>query len=196
MTLDEQLGLFFKNPFVYQEPPGTFSVLHLLRRDIRVCLGTLPGATGQALWPGAMAILAGVDLLAKFWRGDDGHKPGEVGDRFRDFIAEYFPKTDASALYQLRNALLHSFGLYSASEGIEYRFVLTADGRRPLVRSRRIGRKSTFCVDILSLAEDFEKAIEAYRAALSSRQSLQSKFSKMLPKYGTIQIGSHKGCAS
>ena len=68
----------------------------------------------RALWPGAMAMLAGIDLLAKFFAGCD--RPGKVGERFLLFIEQFFVgmhSTDREVIYQLRNSLLHSFGLYS-----------------------------------------------------------------------------------
>jgi hypothetical protein len=37
----------------------------------------------QAVWPSAMAILAGVDLLGNFYAANDA--TGRVGDRFRGF---------------------------------------------------------------------------------------------------------------
>jgi hypothetical protein len=41
----------------------------------------------QAVWPSAMAILAGVDLLGKFYAGNDA--TGRVGDRFRGFLEAF-----------------------------------------------------------------------------------------------------------
>jgi hypothetical protein len=41
----------------------------------------------QAVWPGAMAIFAGVDLLGKFYAGNDA--TDRVGDRFRGFLEAF-----------------------------------------------------------------------------------------------------------
>jgi hypothetical protein len=41
----------------------------------------------QAVWPSAMAILAGVDSLGKFYAGNDA--TGRVGDRFRGFLEAF-----------------------------------------------------------------------------------------------------------
>ena len=116
--------LFFLSPLTGLTTPNDFGVLYLLRRDINLCMG----GSCQALWPAAMGMLAGVDLLAKFLEGSDA--TGKVRDRFRSFVGRFFGlnPTDQEVLYQLRNALLHSFGLYSKTpQGKVYRFFLTDD---------------------------------------------------------------------
>jgi hypothetical protein len=70
-----EADLFFMSPRTRRSVPNEFSVLYLLRRDIGTCMG-VDADTGQpvahqALWPGAMAMLAGIDLLAKFYAGKD-----------------------------------------------------------------------------------------------------------------------------
>jgi hypothetical protein len=74
-------SLFFENPATDRSPPGDFGLLYLLRRDINQCM------EHEILWPGAMAILAGTDLLGKFMAGEDEKA---VGLRFRSFIMRYF----------------------------------------------------------------------------------------------------------
>ena len=116
--------------------PADYGVLYLLRRDVCVCLGRDPTSgvhtSHRALLPGAMAILVGIDLLAKFYKGKQDSR---VGDRFREFVCRYFQPIspgDEETIYQLRNSLLHSFGLYSKTKKGEYHFLLTAEegGRR------------------------------------------------------------------
>ena len=72
-----------------------------------------------------MAVMAGVDLVAKFLEGKDNTS---VGGRFRKFLEQCFKlasQSDREIIYQLRNSLLHSFGLYSEdSTGRIYRFSL------------------------------------------------------------------------
>lgn len=54
-----------------------------------------------AEWPGAMAMLAGIDLRATFFAGCD--RVGEVGERFRDFVGRFFPglnQSDREVIYQ------------------------------------------------------------------------------------------------
>jgi hypothetical protein len=135
-----------------------------------------------ALWPGTMGILAGVDLLAKFYAGNDTDK---VGPRFQVFVKAFFqPLTsgDDEAIYQLRNAMLHSFGLYSKAKTKTYHFVL---GQK--LPSFISYQAPEYCiVDINALHQRFESAIGAYQEQLESSPDLQCKFTAMFPNYGFI----------
>jgi hypothetical protein len=186
----QQAAMFFENPWVYRAPPGQYGILFLLRRDINSCLGTEAGLQNrtnrQIPWPGAMGIFAGIDLLAKFFAGEDG--PG-MGNRFKAFVEQFFhlPPSEAETLYQLRNSMLHSFGLYSRGQGgAVYRFTLVSCGARPLIRHTL---PDQYLVDVISLHEDFEKAVEEYRQALPDDRTLQQNFTAMFPNYGAIPIG-------
>src|SRR5689334_11965232 len=111
------INSFFMAPSTPPVVPGVLSQLYLLRRDISTCFSIDPDNGGQlstqALWPGVMAICAGIDLLGKFLAGNDDI--GGVGPRFRTFLTTFFgiSQNEATTVYQLRNSLLHSFGLYS-----------------------------------------------------------------------------------
>lgn len=96
----------------------TFSNLNLLHRDIYTCFNINPNDLqstigSSALWPGTMAIFAGIDLLAKFYSGNDDYKKSRQA--FKDYTYEFIDQAYVEELYQLRNALLHSFGLYSVN---------------------------------------------------------------------------------
>jgi hypothetical protein len=183
--------LFFFPPRTEICAPNSFGVLYLLRRDIDLCMGIHP-TTGQpvnyqALWPGAMAILAGVDLLAKFFAGSDD--TGKVGERFRLFLDRFFALTssaDRDVIYQLRNSLLHSFGLYSQGAGKVYRFFLTSRRTGSLISHNP---PDQYYVDLGVLHHEFEKAVDAYRTALDCDPGLQASFATMFGKYGRVYIG-------
>ena len=133
-----------------------------------------------------MAILAGIDLVAKFFKGDD--TLGRGGKRFREFVTTYFqPITpgDEETIYQLRNALLHSFGLYSPTRTKTYRFFLS-ENRAPLVQ---ILAKDIYQVDLLTLHQAFENALRKFGADLNNDATLQVNFLKMITNYGAIHIG-------
>jgi hypothetical protein len=186
--------LFFTSPRATVDPPNWFGTLYLLRRDIDLCMGVDP-TTGQsaslrAEWPGAMAMLGGIDLLAKFFKGVDG---GGVGVRFREFIGRFFAgvsSTDSEVIYQLRNSLLHSFGLYSSvlKKGAQvrvYRFVLTSHGAGALVSHKP---PNQYYVDLRVLHREFENGVAAYCAALDSDPKLQGNFAAMFNNYGRVRI--------
>ncbi|RJP69535.1 MAG: hypothetical protein C4532_10875 [Candidatus Abyssobacteria bacterium SURF_17] len=188
---DSKADLFFEDPRHHRSPPGNYGVLHLLRRDIYRCFDwNLSEKAEQKrdpiLWPGGMAILAGIDLLAKFHEGDDAI--GCVGQRFRDFVGRYFQPLcakDEETIYQLRNSLLHSFGLYSRTKTTEYRFVLSAS-REQLVQQISVGN---YQVDLVTLFERFEGSVQRYGVDLNADAELQTNFCRMFSKYGSIRIG-------
>jgi hypothetical protein len=188
-SLVSDIDLFFEDPANVPSSSRAYGVLYLLRRDIRICLGIDP-STGssieyQAIWPGAMAIMAGIDVLGKFLAGSD--RIGKSGRRFRGFVKEYFQPIspdDAKTIYQLRNAVLHSFGLYSKPGNRIYRFVLTAE-HGPLVQNRE---SDSYWVDVLALHNKFEIAVAGYEADLRTDKNLQNRFSAMFPKYGRTHI--------
>ncbi len=189
-----KIDLFFEDPAILRRPPGRYSVLYLLRRDINTCMGIDPDRPNcQALWPGAMAIFAGIDLLGKFLAGDDSFRSGKSSTRFKNFVRTYFQavsQENAAIIYQLRNSLLHSFGLYSMdSQGNEYIFTLIdSQTQGPLVRDLGSGH---YLVDIRTLHNLFETAITNYEADLKKDSSLQDNFAAMFPKYGVVDIGRH-----
>jgi hypothetical protein len=183
-----KIDLFFEDPAICHNPPRLYSVLYLLRRDISYCIGSDP-SSGKALFPAAMAILAGIDLMAKFFKGSD--RRGEVGQRFRDFVKKYFrpiSSTDADTIYQLRNALLHSFGLYSKSGSRVYNFAL-AQVQGSLVQP--LGNDK-YLVDVRTLHNGFEIAIAKYQTDLMADETLQARFREMYPTYGTVYISRSK----
>ena len=138
-----------------------------------------------AQWPGAMAILAGVDLLAKFYSGVDR---GPVGTRFKAFLqSKYFNNlnsTDAYILYHLRNSLLHSFGLYSFGRNREYWFTLVAKDDPLIV----IVKTDHYKIDVLALYEKFESGVELYVTDLKSDPGLQNKYFLLFHKYGSVYM--------
>jgi hypothetical protein len=187
----EDADLFFFPPCIEVAPPNWFGVLYLLRRDIDLCMGIDP-TTGQpvdyrAEWPGAMTIMAGIDLLAKFYAGSD---TGKVGDRFYSFLNQCFARltpADRKVIYQLRNSLLHSFGLYSKdNKGKVYRFFLTGHGSGPLVS---FSPPEQYNVDLRVLHREFERAVADYQAKLEADTKLQNGLAAMFGNYGRIYIG-------
>jgi hypothetical protein len=184
-TIRDDISLFFTDPSVEPEPLGKFSVLYLLRRDIKQCI-----TSGQILWPATMAILAGADLLGKFYAGKDDYR--FASHRFREFVGRYFlPITpeDAETIYQLRNALLHSFGLYSKTRnGTVYYFTLIPDRvERLVIRPQR--SPDEYLISIPGLHDRFESAVRGYHEELLADADLQKNFSRMFPFYGAVGIG-------
>jgi hypothetical protein len=185
-TFAHQALKFFEDPAVDHPPPYEYSVLYLLRRDIAYCMGDDPSSV-KALFPGVIGIFAGIDLLAKFCAGSD---TSSVGRRFRRFVGQYFGPLSSrqqEILYQLRNALMHSFGLYAFDRQRKrtYRFEL-CDGSGPLLEP---AADDWFRIHVRTLYEAFEEAVEAYRQDLQRDEALKAKFTAMFPRYGWIARG-------
>ena len=180
LTTADAIHLFFEDPNIFRAPPGNFGILYLLRRDIEQCLAS------KIQWPCAMAVMAGIDLLAKFFTGRD--QSGDVGRRFQFFVKEYFHCTESEGrlIYQLRNSLLHSFGLYFEDPlGTPRRFQLQAGVGKPLIEREDGGK---YRVDLPTLHQRFESAVEKYRQDLFRHSTLENNFAQMFSKYGCIPI--------
>jgi hypothetical protein len=186
---------FFQDPLVERATEQTLaksahSTLCSLRGDIDFCmqidrLNQKPlDVLSRAVWPGAMTIMAGIDLLAKFYEGNDDTSPrGIVGTRFRAFLAKFLGvnQSDQDILYKLRNSLVHSFGISAIIEGSH---IDLAFGQYQLVVSQCSPDRKA--VDLWVLYLRFEKAVYAYRDAVTFDSTLQRNFAKMFSKYGSF----------
>lgn len=183
----KNIGIFFHDPKTSIQPPNNFGVLYLLRRDIYRCLGyntdTWKIERESILWPATMTVLAGIDLLSKFYKGDDS--TNEVGQRFKVFYEKYFDSTNAENIYQLRNSMLHSFGLVSKTKKKIIWFMVSGS-HDPLIVQLS---ENHFKIDLLTLLDKFEESIEKYKKDLLKNDLLQIKFECMFKLYGTVFIG-------
>ena len=210
--IGSKIAHFFTAPAVDPATLGMIkSTLYLLRRDVNFCLGIdhETGAhdptQGRAIFPGVMTIMAGWDLLGKFLAGDDDpyHR---VGARLQAFIQRYvrtvtcdaLTNAQAWCLWQLRNCMLHSFGLLAkVNDARQFadvvRFVLAEDGMDVIVVGRTGGaeRDWTAVVDYWKLHAQFEQSIVAYRRELENPASggdLRNHFDRMWTDYGRTKI--------
>lgn len=183
------MEFFFQDPRDFNEHQGAYSTLFLLRRDILTSFGINPNDNSkikyQVLFPRAMAIMAGIDLLSKFYFTDNDVQGNKSGDRFKGYIDKYIDTTNKEVLYQLRNSLLHSFGLYSKDrQGKEYNFILNQSPTSFISTTDY----RNYYISIVKLLEKFENSIISYSAELSNDSVLQTNFNQMFVKYGQIGI--------
>lgn len=184
-NLQNDIALFFRQPNDFDSKSGIHSTLYLLRRDTSMCFGYDPNNNQkinfEALFPATMAVMAGIDLVAKFLYSDKT----SVRKRFKDYVFKYIDITFSEELFQLRNSIVHSFGLYSeGKEGKIYHFVL-AKGIEKLIQQ---ATPSTYYIDIELLWKQFEKSILLYQKELVTSLDLQKIFMDMYPKYGTVTM--------
>jgi len=191
--IDKNIDFFFESPNKWIEGRKKYSNLYLLRRDIYQCFGFNPTSGNKidysVLWPGTMSVLAGIDLLSKYYYGQDDL--GCVGDRFRGYIKEYFSinEDDAKIIYQLRNSLLHSFGLYSYKiidkKRMGFFFAVYENGGKLVSKIK----ENSYGIDIITLWKVFEKSILLYYCDLRNDDKLKKNFGKMFPFYSITIIG-------
>lgn len=179
--------LFFQDPKAHDRNQGRYSTLYLLRRDISMCFGIDPSTETpiqyQVLFPGVMAILAGIDLLAKFYCGSD--RINEVGKRFKSFVVEYIDSKYSEELYQLRNSLLHSFGLYTvARKNRKYNFILHQGYDALVITNDNLN----YFVSVHLLRMQFELAVKRFRGDIDGSEELKRQFDSMYPRYGCIGL--------
>lgn len=168
-----------------------FSNLTLLRRDINTCFGINPNDVNSklgysALWPGTMTILAGIDLLAKFYAGDDAFENSKPRQRFIDYVTKYIDGQYFEEIYQLRNSLLHSFGLFSeGKKSKEYKFILSQD-KSFFIKSND---GTTYCISVSNLRDKFEQSIINFEKDYHNMES-NKEFDRLFQKYGSTEIKS------
>ena len=194
--LNENISQFFYDPKIPPKPPGHFSTLYLLRRDAAKCMGKNPNTYeqqseaefSQALWPGLMAVFAGIDLLAKFYKDDD---QGPIGERFEAYVEKFIcpdhPEWKKS-LWKLRNAVMHSFGLYGGKvNGKEERYLLTAGGGIVNIPDETPTQR-TIHFDILRIWTSFEEHLSEFQAWVIAHEK-NPHLESLLINYGFTAVG-------
>ncbi|MDA8377328.1 MAG: hypothetical protein M0Z50_09785 [Planctomycetia bacterium] len=193
-SYNDKLNFFFRSPRDAPQSGQSFSQLYLLRRDIDTCFGIDPNTGNHtphcsAIWPGVMTVLTGVDLLGQFMVGTD---KGEVGVRFQSFLQKYMliSESESVIIYQLRNALLHTFGLYAEKTNRDgkvtatYRFTLGGNVPKLLT----VISPDHYQVDVQRLRERFETSVGKYaqelRDQITTNPSVpKDNFQEMFDKY-------------
>ena len=208
MTVDEKIQFFFKLPVVPASEAGItevvanypgetckkFSTLYLLRKDMANCFSGSP-----MYWLGAIAMLSGIDLMAKLYAGTD--TVNFIRTRFKNFVNDRM-NGEGDDVWRLRNALMHSYGVFfdvpdpagAGAPSIDKRFRLTAHAVPPASGYTgnlfNIGAAPNVLeIDIMNLKSRFESSIVSYKAHLEANPADKAaKFEPMFEKYGWIYI--------
>jgi hypothetical protein len=184
--------LFFDNPSS-KIHPKKYSPLHLLRRQIRICFSIDPENQAQAIWPGAMATLAGIELLGAYCKGD---KQGK-GSSFLEFCKTYLDLSpeESEIIYMLRNAFVHTHGLVarndinsSPNKGKLYKYKVSYCEEHWLITGITSAEREVFSiVNLCELYKRFENAIEKYHKKILSDEKIAENFSKTFKFLGVIE---------
>lgn len=196
LSTDQQKEMFFRDPIEVPEPTGYFGTLYLLRRDLNDMREKTPN---HALWPRAMVILAGIDLLAKFYKNADNSDRGSIGTRYKEFVGKFITRDDnakspnTKAVYMCRNALLHNFGWYAINqEGTEeYRFTLSRSEDNWIVE-KSADSAVDWKLNILKLEQSFDASIVEYKKLIDDKSKTSVSFPSgngIFEKYGWMYIG-------
>jgi hypothetical protein len=202
-------GLFFEAPEAADhEFLNNKSTLRLLRREIQMCFfdaGVRSEAEAVASAEGserrvfatASLCMTGLDLLAKFWAGDDGAGRNKQMPRFTAFSRRYIAQggsllsTDqAQGLYFARSAMVHSFGPFHRGED-RLSFHVSHPARETaltVTKSRTPDgkRDKLYTLYIRGLYAAFVGSIARYREDLERDSELQHRFQMMYPRYGSV----------
>jgi len=206
--IDQSINKFFEDTTKNHDTSKDiyeFSILYLLVRDIQTCLNINPTIklkekfncehcnreiNVRSQWPAIMGILAGIDLLGKFYDGSNSNYRGEVGRRFKKFLKKFFNinEKESDALYNLRNSMLHSFGLYSDS----YKFMLIESKYKKFIEFKTMRTPPPAEIAIINvekLYNKFIKSISLYKNSLKRNRNLKQNFENMFPYYGISKHG-------
>lgn len=176
---------FFRHPNKTPVVPGDNSTFCLLRRDLNTLSETSPKGM---LWPRAMIVMAGIDLMAKFKYNSDRISRGAIGKRYIDFCHKYIVDSgtnrnrDADLMWQLRNAMLHSFGVYS-DKGTGHRFLLDYAPGNLLIDINAGGR---YVINLKVLFKRFQSSIIQFNQDATANPNQLTQ--QMFDKYGFIHI--------
>ena len=110
----QKIDIFFRDPEFPKEE--TFSSLYKLRSDLHRCLFSQNCEDGPLLWPAAMLMLAGIDLMSSFYSGKPiDQRLCDIGQRYTLFCSECFTfedqANDPDVLWKFRCALLHDYSI-------------------------------------------------------------------------------------
>jgi hypothetical protein len=215
------LEFFFESPTLSQARhirENRVSTLYLLRRELQECLRGQSLEDGDYLpedhliidsdnclpFSSVMIIMSGIDLLAKFYAGEDCRDrdkstgKSKIELRFTDFLKQMggFTQDEADRLYKVRNSLVHSFGFYHRDPNKKGKFVLRRQALqkshlRPVHKCKPVQYSHNhWIVCIIHLHQRFMLSIKNYRSTLTGTGSREprKKFTRMLWRYGIIAV--------
>jgi hypothetical protein len=195
---------FFLSPCPKEQLPeelrktGCRPTLHLLRRDLEHLYKPerefydVEADKHKAPFLACIGIMSGFDMLSKFYAPMKQKKQNNR-KRFVTFATKIAKhnKRDANLMWDLRNALAHSYSLTLRGKNPGARITLTTGAQEGhwVTRTYRGGQRY-LTVNFWELKSAFLKAITAYRDELlaPTRKTLRTRFTDYFNSDGYITV--------
>jgi hypothetical protein len=191
--LQAQIREMFRDPIHFEKLPQ-FSVLYLLRRDIDSAFdydrkNPFRNPEVRALFLGISGLLTGIDLMSKFASGNLTRN--HVGGRYRSYLQTYFENCDAATanvLYEFRNAIIHTYGLYTDNYTFQIGFKYNPTALPSVFQYVHQVAGSEYAVYGFDLLYAFDRSLERYAVALENDSTLQHNFQRAFAVFGMTGI--------
>lgn len=208
-TFEEAHKAFFLPPCPIDSLPdelkesGCRPTLHLLRRDLEHLYKTeaefydAEADKHKAPFLACIGIMSGFDMLSQFYAPKDRNNR----KRFVAFLTKVagHKKRNANLMWDLRNALAHTYSLVLEGHNPKARITLTTGAQEGywVTRTYRGGRRY-LTVNFWEFKDAFLKAVASYRDELKieKRSKLRARFTRRFNSHGYItilKIGKKKG---
>jgi len=194
---DDFKKIFFRDP---SEPPldEYNSPLYSLRRDINICLNQSEKNKEIAIWPAALLILIGIDLMSSYFPSTKITQ----GGKFRDFCAHFLGLNSKKrqALWNFRCSLAHNYGLNVIIRNDKYEITNTyklgvtyEETDTELIQSN--GPDYDFLISIYILRKEFEQSIKGFQTEMESYNCERKLY--VIQTANTLNLlGWHNDCFS
>jgi hypothetical protein len=193
MSQEEIINKVFQNPLTItedDEKKGNCS-LCLLRRDIMRCLCiNTPNNKEESIWPAAMAICAGIDLLGYYLKTNniEGREFDPDPDAFKEYCNKFnIVKTleDATTLYSFRCGLMHKYSINNVYENKKYIFTLDYRKKKTQLIVHKDGTDD-YWINLYVLYKKFEESINIYKQALVTTIGLKDAITQKIVILGLV----------
>lgn len=174
---------------------GCRPTLHLLRRDLEHLYKPegdyydVEVDKHKAPFLACIGIMSGLDMLSQFFAPENENNR----QRFVTFLTSIagFKRRDANLMWDLRNALAHSYSLVLGGKNPNARIALTTGAQEGYWVTRKYrGSRRHLTVNFWELKQAFLKTANAYRDVLldASRRTLRSRFLQRFNSAGFITV--------
>lgn len=167
-----------------------FSSLYLLQKHVEICFGLNNSTFPKAIWPGAIALLCGIDMLSIYFSNSDKSSSGV----FTDFCNICMKTSDeeSNAIFMLRNALVHCYSLRAFDDVTKRFFKFFVDFKEDedwfVIFVTDSGDDIEYRINLYNLYTKFELSVKNYYEKLSDpkNKSLRDNFKNARKRFGTI----------